>query len=350
MTDILQDQIKKPIENLISQNPLLFGAGMLAIGAASLLYAFYRSRTVNQHAYLQYNNVKQKTASSTEALISAINSNKPDLEQIQNLISNMTAEELNLTDSSHATPLYYAIKKSKEISMLIVDKFLKSNVPMNYLLPNGQSMLEKKGFAKKLLRVINAPFNEFGCSDVDTFPGNIKPGADVELIKKRTSNRTQRQKQAETQANLIQPFTGVFTRKSIEECAKLLNIAKAGACTTLALATADRLLKLFPNEHIKIMGHNGGHRGSHVFVVMNQKGNNWMFDEMKDLDQMENKFFEEYQDAFIVDPWLATLGWQDGIFDVYSYHQDKNTGHFLYNCDCYFDSKFEVTPKLRQRI
>ncbi len=290
--------------------------------------------------------------SNTDILISAIASK--NILDATDIILNMSLEELNKTDANNSTPLYMALKKSRKIAELIINKFLVSDmsVPMHYQLPDGKSMFKDSVYAKKILQVVNAPYKNYACSDAKRFPGNINPAANIQAI----IDRITKDSRAETEANVIQPISkGKFTRASIARCAQLIDKAQSGACTTLALASADKLLKLFPSERIEIMAYRGGIL-AHVFVVINHRGEGWMmnkcFTEGNSLKKGELKnlmacALDELKDAFIIDPWLATLGWDDGVFNIHDYYTNEKNRHFLTSCVNHFDSQEIAEPKIR---
>jgi len=205
-----------------------------------------------------------------------------------------------------------------------------------------------------LLSIVNIDFKHFACSDVKRFVLNIKDKAKAHEI----TNRVTKDGPAELQANLIQPMHGKFTRMAIAHCAKLINQSQSGVCTTLALAGADRLLKLFPNERIEIIAHEGGYQGTHVYIIMNHTGDSWKMNNLQAMresgtdkaqasDELTKVFLQETDHAFIVDPWLASLGWDAGVFDILVFLNDKRLSNFLTSTVCFFDSNNEPKPKNR---
>ncbi len=272
-----------------------------------------------------------------------------NLEGASAYIATMSTEELNGVDRSSSTALYCALYHSFEISRLILDKFLKSNSTPNCNNPDGISIFSDEKDGARLLGTVTHCFRKYACADARNFRDNIHEDANSEEILSRRPKPAAEAEAAE--AAQIQPVAGRFTRKSISRCAKLVDRAQAGACTSLALAAAHRLLKLFPEERIEIYAHNGG-MGSHVFVVVNHSGNEWSYnhsdnqeilDDKPRRDALRDRICQEHENSFIVDPWLASLGWDNGIFTFPQYL--TNHSGFLFNAHRYFDNKEENLNK-----
>lgn len=280
------------------------------------------------------------------------------------LIAQMSVDDLNQADQNGNTLLLTSLKQSRKVCELLINKFLQKRSAMNTQMPNGTSIFQDEKLGRRLLAFANGRHNNYACLDATRlldattgqyknyacldaarFQGNIANDADKQVI----LNRKAADPQAYNQSTQIQPIIkGEFTRKQIQQCAELVDKAKAGVCTTFALAVADKLMVLFPNERIKVVAHNGGADGSHVYVVMNHQAEDWKLNDLKNQStdgarkNLMLKAAEEFDKAYIVDPWLASLGWKDGVFDFANYcHQFEP---FLKSVELRYDTG-SISPK-----
>ncbi len=233
-----------------------------------------------------------------------------------------------------------------QVATKLTEKFLKEKVPMNVMMPNGKSIFQDLNYAKKLISTITSSYREYACSDVSRFPGNINPELSADK-KQSIKERKSKNVEAEKLANNVQPLNGSFTRKQIEQCAKAIEKSKSAACTGFALSVADKLLILFPDERIQLISHEGGFRGTHVYVVVNHTGREWNINKLQTITSLhtteaQNKIGEvvaEFENTLFVDTWLASLGWGKGVFILEEYINMKQNCHFIFDGHCTFDSK-----------
>lgn len=302
---------------------------------------------IGLYAFQQFRKSRPNNTSATSQLVAAIKDK--NIEVATKLIEAMTIEELNKANTEQITPLVQALRSSQQISKLIVEKFLKHNAAVNTQKPDGKSIFRSKTLGKRLLGLVTAPYRAYQCSDAKRFPGNIHASANkAEILSRKIKDEA-----AATHSTTIQPYTGNYARAAIQKCATLVDKAQSGACTSFALAVADKLLTLFPHERVEILGHKGGWRGSHVFVVMNHQGEGWKLNDVdaafknetlstSEREQVVDAALVELKDTYIIDPWLASLGWGSGVFDPYEYMDNEPNRHFILNTATYFDSKSEI--------
>lgn len=305
-------------------------------------------------------------SSNTEKLIQLIrfradhpNATKEELEKSQEdakkIIDSMSCDELNQVSDKKETPIYCSVNKSRVIAEYILNKFLESKHPLNVITPDGNSIFTHPSLGKRLLLLITQKYSNFACSDARTFRGCIHEDADSNKIINKLGTMPESNVRLGTQANLIQPIRGHYSRSAIEKCAELVDLSQIGTCTTFSLAVADKLLTLFPSERIQVVAHKGGHTGSHVYIIMNHHGDTWHFNSKETMDiakiasdkelndHLEKKIRDmlqhELKDSFIVDPWLASLGWDQGIFFPIEYANSHL--RFLADLDFVYDSNLD---------
>jgi hypothetical protein len=328
--------------NVARQNPYASLATGTCIIGAGLLYRY-------RHGLKSY-----FSASKTDLLNQAIMQKNEDV--ASKLIAEMTVDELNQADSNKRTPLYLALNHSRKLTTQIVNKFLSEKCALNTAKPDGKSLFTSDNLSNKILSVVCGQYKDYHCGDAKRFPGNINPKADKEQILARKPKAAFERQAAE--ASTIQAYNGHYSRKAIERCAELVDKSKSGACTSFALAMADKLLDLFPNERIEIMGHVGGYRGTHVYVVMNHKGDDWKLNDIenqladKNLSKEQKSHLiddvaEQLSGTFVIDPWLASLGWSNGVFTPMQYFEMKVNSHFLFGVETLFDSSKSTSPRLQ---
>jgi hypothetical protein len=319
--------------------------------------------------YEQKQNTISEPPSNTETLIQLITfrTENPDAtkeavnevqEKAKKIIDSMSCDELNQMSEKKETPLYCSVNKSRAIAEYILNKFLENKHPLNTTTPDGSSIFTHSALAQRLLSLVTQKYSSFACSDARTFQGNIHANADSDKIIKKLSSMPDSNVRLGTQANMIQPIGGHYSRGAIKKSAELVDSSQIGSCTTFSLAAADKLLTLFPSERIQIVAHKAGHTGSHVYIIMNCQGDEWRFnskdidgvkamttdEEAADyLDKIAEAMVQQLEGAFIVDPWLASLGWSQGIFTPVKY-MEHHLG-FLADLEFVYDSNLDKKEK-----
>lgn len=362
------ERTKQFFLNVMNQNPadeyfpefLRNKAQMVAQAARNHPYIAIGSTVLLGGLGVYFTFFRGHSATPQEALMDAVRHNQEA--QALTLIDNMTIEELNRPAQNGQTVLALGLKKSRKVCEKLIERSLAENTALNTQMANGTSIFDNPSLTRKLLSYVNGhhkkyscvdatrllgatvgQYKEYACLDATRFRGNINQQSDVdEILSRKPFNQM-----AYTQSIQIQPIRGgKFSRQQIKTCAELVDKSKAGVCTTFALAAADKLLTLFPNERIQVVAHNGGANGSHVYVVMNHHRDHWQLNDLKgkalESDEAE-QIIQEFEKAYIVDPWLASLGWKDGIFDFDSY-ADQFSG-FLYDAEIRFDN--QQAPRVR---
>lgn len=345
MLDSVMAQLNDLIENLNLEglNESLPYIGAIGAGAAVVvgLYCCSNAQVTN-----------------LDKLIAAIKAENVEL--AKQYINAMTLEELNSRDKTNHTPLLYALNsKTSQIAKALIDKFLAGKHSLDIRMANGGSLLKNKRKATKLLSLITAPYKNYACSDVKRFAGNINHEVDNQT-RESIMTRVSKNVTAETEANMIQPYLGNFSRKQISRCAQLVDEAQSAACTGFALSVAEKLLILFPNERLQIISHQGGYAGTHVFVALNNQGEVWDINQLQDLhkagkleseegEKVMSQAIENFKETYIIDTWLASLGWGNGVFDFEKYLLTPKISHFLYSGSCSYDSKLSETAPQNHR-
>lgn len=141
-------------------------------------------------------------------------------------------------------------------------------------------------------------YREYACSDFHRFEAQVAPGKLDWMRQKEKRYLNQLGKvQCESQANLsAQPVNGSYTKTQIEGVAKNVDSVKAACCTTFALSLANKIMQQAPNLNFQILSYDNK-MGSHCFVKITD---------------------ENGENESILDPWLASLGWQ-GVYKSEDY-------------------------------
>lgn len=315
--------------------------------------------------YEQKQNTISEPSSNTEKLIQLITFRTENpaatkeaiietQEKAKRIIDSMSCDELNQMSEKKETPLYCSVNNSRVIAEYILNKFLENKHPVNTTTPDGHSIFTHSGLAQRMLSLITQKYSSFACSDARTFQGNIHPKADSDKIIKKLSTMPDSNVRLGTQANMIQPIGGHYSRGAIKKSAELVDSSQIGSCTTFSLAVADKLLTLFPSERIQVVAHKAGHTGSHVYIIMNCEGDEWRFNSKameaaqtmasdeeaaEHLEKIAEAMAQQLGEAYIVDPWLASLGWSQGIFTPVKY-MENHLG-FLADLEFVYDSNLD---------
>jgi hypothetical protein len=174
-------------------------------------------------------------------------------------------------------------------------------------------------------------YQTYACSDAATYAHCMKPGKQDE-IQNRYKHIPEHIKRLEAQANSSaqpDPKTKQYTISQITRISKLIDSAKSGCCTTLAISAAQKIITLFPDLRVEIVG-SKVERGmtAHCFILINRKPiQGELSGEVSPRRSWGN-------DVLIIDPWLVSLGWK-GVFKA----NDYPFSGFLENLTSFFDSK-----------
>ena len=125
-------------------------------------------------------------------------------------------------------------------------------------------------------------------------------------------------------------------QKTIKRQAKFVDKSKMGSNSTFASAIADKLLCLFPEQRIKILRSDDARDYQHFYVVMSHTHEDWEYH-----DEWKLELPKAFDNAFVIDPWLASLGWDDGVFSLTQYLEHDQNKTFLYNAQCLFDTELD---------
>lgn len=155
-------------------------------------------------------------------------------------------------------------------------------------------------------------YKEFACSDAKSYSQCIYPGKEAEVIN-RYKNKPDFLLRNEAQANatLSDPATFRYSENAIKHVGRLINRAKSGCCTTLALSALSELLDMRLNMKVYMVASPVEQGTAHCFLLAK--------------DAREN--------VYVIDPWLASLGWE-AFYPIEDYPMRK----YLQNLSIYFES------------
>ena len=234
------------------------------------------------------------------------------------LIDDFEPNLLNTPNSEHITPLLYAVSYQKtELAIYIAKKLVQADFSLDIPNDKGHNSLDYN--PELLLKILVDRYSEYACSDYLRFPTVVCPGKGQWLAAKSNAI-TEAQSHHEATANQsAHPnyTTGSYTVYQIKNVANEIYQARSGCCTTFAIALANQLLKYLPSTEFQILAYSNK-LSSHCFISLTTS-----------------------RGEFILDPWLASLGWETGVYSKEQYPwQDA-----LRKTSVVFDSK--NTDKLK---
>ncbi len=164
-------------------------------------------------------------------------------------------------------------------------------------------------------------YKTYACSDSKSYSHCIFPGKEAE-VQERYRNKPEHILKAEALANatMLNPRTFQYSHNAIARVGNLIDKAKSGCCTTLAISALNTLLIHNPQMRYQLVASPVVEGTAHCFLlVADQQGN-----------------------VLIVDPWLASLGWE-GVFT----QEDYPFQDYFSNLECYFDSNNDVPARAK---
>lgn len=171
----------------------------------------------------------------------------------------------------------------------------------------GPTTLFAPSLEDKLRDYLFNTYQNYACSDARAYSQCIN-ASQKNIVLTRYERIPLSTRNFENEANQTSqpnPMTGLYSSFQVKKVADLLDKAKSGCCTTLALSAAHKLSTEFPDLRIEIASSRVVRgRTAHCFLIVNRDSthtNGWGFD------------------ALIVDPWLITLGHNNGVFKPHEY-------------------------------
>lgn len=215
-----------------------------------------------------------------------------------NLVIELSPMALNQRNkTTGATALQYALAyQHNEIGIAIIEKLIAAGQPLD--VPDEKGLTPFHYNAELILETISKIYCEYACSDYLRFEHVIAPEKKNWVIAKSQAV-TEIRSQYEMIANMsAHPniHTHQFSKEQIQQIANDIDKAKSACCTTFAISLAQKFLSLTTSLNFKIVTHPNG-MNSHCYISLTTP-----------------------TDAvFLLDPWLASLGWGHGVYSKQAY-------------------------------
>ncbi|MCS5708125.1 hypothetical protein CC99x_004325 [Candidatus Berkiella cookevillensis] len=235
-----------------------------------------------------------------------------------NLVQQLSPELLNQRDKdTGAIALQYALAyQQNDVAIAIIEKLVAAQKPLD--ISDNKFRTPFHYNPELILQTLTKGYSEYACSDYLRFESAIAPGK-KEWIAQKTLEMSQTRVQHEMTANLSahpNAHTRTFSKAQIQQIAEDIDQAKSACCTTFALSLAQKLLTAAPTLAFRIASYLNG-MSSHCYI----------------------SFTAPTGTEFLLDPWLASLGWGTGVYRKEAYPWQA----VLDSTEILFDS--EASPK-----
>lgn len=230
------------------------------------------------------------------------------------LVQQLSPELLNQKDkNTGAIALQYALAyQQHDIAIAIIEKLVAAQQPLD--ISDNNSFTPFHYNAELILQTLTKGYSEYACSDYLRFESAIAPGK-KEWVAQKTLDMSQTRTQYEMTANLSahpNSHTHTFSKAQIQRIAEDIDLAKSACCTTFALSLAHKLLKAAPTLVFKLASYPNG-MSSHCYL----------------------SFTAPTGTEFLLDPWLASLGWGNGVYrkEAYPWQAALNSTEILFDSE-----------------
>lgn len=191
-------------------------------------------------------------------------------------------------------------------------------------------------------------FTTYGCSDAPRFPHCINENKREEILSHYKSippHKLLSEAGANCSAAIARGHH--YSDYLINKLSKLIDRAKSGCCTTLAISATNKLLKLIdealPGHRVEMVTSADG-MGSHCYIIFDRTG--FGDSGLTGIEGEDGKSYPTISDwgnqVLIIDPWAQSLGHGNGVYTLETYP----FMHYLSNLTQTYDSLVDhATPE-----
>ncbi|MGE4350034.1 MAG: hypothetical protein AB7D28_09745 [Candidatus Berkiella sp.] len=230
------------------------------------------------------------------------------------LVQELSPKLLNQRDKdTGAMALQYALAyQQNDVAIAIIEKLVAAQKPLD--ISDNKFRTPFHYNPELILQTLTKGYSEYACSDYLRFESAIAPGK-KEWVAQKTLEMSQTRVQHEMTANLSahpNAHTRTFSKAQIQRIAEDIDLAKSACCTTFALSLAHKLLKAAPTLVFKLASYPNG-MSSHCYL----------------------SFTAPTGTEFLLDPWLASLGWGNGVYrkEAYPWQAALNSTEILFDSE-----------------